>query len=125
MSLQFYGCRDIRYSCLYLHIQPEDTVIDLYVRWQRKYYEHINLLSRTDAMGWAWLINGFQDKKMDFNDMLPVQLKAQNFQLPDKYSKPTDETLQILKRNIEAGRVPRKVLLALTTDNIFQQLLKY
>lgn len=77
-------------------------------------------------MGWTWLINGFQpDHKMNFEDLLPVTMGKNKLNLPDKYSKPTDETLHVLKRNIEANRVPRKVLLALASDNIFQQLLNY
>lgn len=96
----------------------------MYGTWRRKYYEDINTRSRTDAIGWSWLISGFQDTKVPPDSLLPVIIKADGINLPNGYSKPTQETIDILKRNIEAGKVPRKVMIALATDNILLQLMK-
>ena len=84
----------------------------------------MNITSKTDALGWSWLISGFQDKKVPHDHLLPVVINNNKFALPDKYSTPTDETIEVLKRNIEANRVPRKVMIALATDDILQQILK-
>lgn len=104
-------------------MQSEEYILETYQRWQRKHFEYINTLSRTHAIGWSWLISGFQDTKVQAEDLLPVILDDK-LKLPEKYSKPTLETIETLRRNIEAGKVPKKVLTALTADKILDLIIK-
>jgi hypothetical protein len=87
-----------------------------------------NLLSKTDAIGWSYLMNSFSDKdskKINYKDLLPIPdelHQAGKYKVKEGYTQPTEETLQAISRLLNQKRIPRRVMLNLVGTGILTQL---
>lgn len=90
---------------------PITLVINFYKKIEDIQIMNMNLNSKTSAIGWSYLMSGFGDNKVDYLDLLPIAIEDSTAkQLKEGYNKPSQNTLDTLKRLISQKRVPLKVL---------------
>jgi hypothetical protein len=108
--------------------QPLPLVLRFVELLEKQEVNKTNLLSKTDAIGWSYLMNSFAEKdstRISYKDLLPIpdeQQTNKHTKTKDGYSQPTKETLQAISRLIDQKRIPRKVLLGLVGTGALEQL---
>lgn len=118
----FYGNTDPRFTSHNLDFQPLSLVLGYLEKLEYLYCQNINLLSKTQAFGWSYLMSGFSNKPVDFKDLMPVNLNSASSELTEGYNKPTPETITIISRLITGNRLPSKVMGSLASSGILTQL---
>lgn len=118
----FYGNTDIRFTAEHLDFQPLSIVLEFLQKLEHIYCQNLNLLSKTQAFGWSYLMSGFSSKPVSFKDLMPVDLSAASSDLTEGYNKPTQETIAIISRLIKGNRLPSKVVGSLASSGILTQI---
>ena len=112
----------MRFNSDNLDFQPVSVVLKYLQKIEHLYCLNLNLLSKTQAFGWSYLMSGFSSKPVKFKDLLPVDLSATDSILKTGYNKPTQETVTIISRLIKSGRIPLKVLGSLASSGILTEI---
>lgn len=93
-----------------MDLQPVSLIVDTLKIWEKVFYEHINRVHTTEAIGWSWLISSFGGEKISYKSLLPILQNDDTVQLKEGYNSPTEETIIVLKRLVQSNKIPRKVL---------------
>lgn len=103
-------------------MQPLPLIVDTLKAWEKVFYNHLNIAHTSEAIGWSWLMSSFSETKISHKSLLPVLQEESTVQLKDGYNSPTEETIKILKRLVQADKIPRKVLQNLAIIGLIKYL---
>lgn len=118
MQLQRYGCIDPRFNYLNFADQPVSLVLETLKYFEKAFGREANILSKSTALGWSFLVNGFSEKKIEFTSLLPVPEILEEEQGKKGYSQPTERTIKTITKLIKENRLPTRVLKSLVPTGI-------